>query len=145
MHASELPALVRPPVEHGKPSTAVPAAAATQPGGGWAGGRWERAPQGRRLPRIPRPAPGRARGGPSAQVVLRLRLPRLVGRGAAALPANQVVGPAAGGLAVEKLLHQRRTRSLGRMGPAGQSENGMAKGLLHHDYFLDVLFLLPVY
>ena len=36
MHASELPALVRPPVEHGKPRTAVPAAAATQPGGGWA-------------------------------------------------------------------------------------------------------------
>ena len=145
MHASELPALVRPPVEHGKPRTAVPAAAATQPGGGWARGtrRWA---QGRRLPRIPRPSPGRERGGPSVQVVLRLRLPRVVGRGAAAaLPANQVVGPAAGGLAVEKLLHQRRTSRLGRMGPAGQSENGMAKGLLHHDYFLDVLFLLPVY
>ena len=129
-----------------EPGTGGPAATTTQPGGGWAGGAWEGevpgndpgasvGPQGEGRPRPPPCLDGLGAPG-SGRLVFRNplreereefhRLPRVVG-GGAALPAYQVVGPGAEGLAVDPPAPER---SQGRVGRAGPGENSMAEAVV---------------
>ena len=141
MHASELAALARPPVGDGGAQHRRARRRHNPTGRGL--GRWGRgrgpargASEGEGAParRRARAALGRRAAG-GGRLVFRdplregreafHRLPGVVSR-EAALPAYQTVGPAAGGLAIEKLLHHRRPRRPVRAGRAEPRENGTA-------------------